>query len=444
MNNINVNTVDIMKNSCFIPYLKTVYKTNTILDFTENITNFETHLDSMRVMNKKFIQLFNNKNDTESLLDILGQFSVDCESYLKMNHTDNKNREIITISNFVAFFKQLKKSISNSEKQLINDKLLDKNQKSVEELYKSELYTESFKEYDDMDIQSFNSMMQNRNETESSNPTHSAMSRISKEIISIKKSLPINFGSSIFYRICTKNLKLHEFIITGPEGTPYDSGCFHFKIYCPNNYPNTSPVVRTCTTGNGSIKFNPNLYKDGTICLSLLGTIQGHQTERWMPTESSMLQIMISIQSLVMNSTPYFNELGYEYNRDSSHKESITYNKKIRYECMKWAMIDMIRNPIKGFEKAILKHFTIKAEYIKMVCKQWVSESDNVNFNKQMYNTLCAELDKLTSKNKSTGANTKPSKKVQAKKVTTKKVTAKKVTAKKVTAKKVPVKKITK
>lgn len=28
-------------------------------------------------------------------------------------------------------------------------------------------------------------------------------------------------------------------------------------------------------TGKGKIRFNPNLYKDGKICLSLLGTWRG-------------------------------------------------------------------------------------------------------------------------------------------------------------------------
>ncbi len=32
---------------------------------------------------------------------------------------------------------------------------------------------------------------------------------------------------------------------------------------------------------------------------------------------------------------------------------------------MKWAMLDMIRNPVPGFEKVINTHFRIKSEYNK-------------------------------------------------------------------------------
>ena len=52
-------------------------------------------------------------------------------------------------------------------------------------------------------------------------------------------------------------------LITGPIGTPYSLGCFAFDIYYPSNYPNVPPLVKLITTGNGTVRFNPNLYADG-------------------------------------------------------------------------------------------------------------------------------------------------------------------------------------
>ena len=124
-------------------------------------------------------------------------------------------------------------------------------------------------------------------------------------------------------------------LITGPEDTPYEGGCFIFDIVCGTDYPNTAPKVLLFTTGGGTVRFNPNLYfvlqvqdtwhyfanmlcvycahmyniyckypvRDryncGKVCLSLLGTWSGGQGEQWDPNVSSLLQVLISIQALI-------------------------------------------------------------------------------------------------------------------------------------------------
>ncbi len=64
-------------------------------------------------------------------------------------------------------------------------------------------------------------------------------------------------------------------MIAGPEGTPYANGLFEFDCFMPLEYPRVSPQIHLCTTGGGTVGFNPNLYNDGTVCLSLLGTWAG-------------------------------------------------------------------------------------------------------------------------------------------------------------------------
>jgi len=59
------------------------------------------------------------------------------------------------------------------------------------------------------------------------------------------------------------------------------------------------------------VRFNPNLYNCGKVCLSLLGTWSGSAGESWNPKTSSLLQILVSIQSLILVSEPYYNEPGY-------------------------------------------------------------------------------------------------------------------------------------
>jgi ubiquitin-conjugating enzyme E2 O len=47
------------------------------------------------------------------------------------------------------------------------------------------------------------------------------------------------------------------------------------------------------------------------VCLSLLGTWRGETTENW-TSKSTLLQVLVSVQSLILVNDPYFNEPGYE------------------------------------------------------------------------------------------------------------------------------------
>lgn len=60
-------------------------------------------------------------------------------------------------------------------------------------------------------------------------------------------------------------------LITGAFDTPYEGGYFYFILRCPPDYPLRPPRVKLMTTGGGEVRFNPNLYKSGKVCLSILG-----------------------------------------------------------------------------------------------------------------------------------------------------------------------------
>lgn len=64
--------------------------------------------------------------------------------------------------------------------------------------------------------------------------------------------------------------KVHCLII-GPFDTPYEGGFFHFLVRFGPQYPLHPPRVRLLTTGADTVRFNPNLYKNGKVCLSILG-----------------------------------------------------------------------------------------------------------------------------------------------------------------------------
>jgi ubiquitin-conjugating enzyme E2 O len=79
---------------------------------------------------------------------------------------------------------------------------------------------------------------------------------------------------------------------------------------------------------SGGWRINPNLYEEGEVCLSLLNTWTGSRNEVWDPKSSSILQVLVSLQGLVLNSKPYFNEPGYDKQTGTAEgeKNSLSYN----------------------------------------------------------------------------------------------------------------------
>ena len=72
------------------------------------------------------------------------------------------------------------------------------------------------------------------------------------------------------FDLCTVFFQVHALVI-GPRGTPYAGGFFYFLISFTPEYPIKPPHVVLMTTGNGRVRFNPNLYGNGKVCLSILG-----------------------------------------------------------------------------------------------------------------------------------------------------------------------------
>ena len=95
--------------------------------------------------------------------------------------------------------------------------------------------------------------------------------RLITELTMLKAGLP----PGIFVRHAESRPDVQKVMIVGPVGTPYENGLFEFDIYCDETFPSDPPLVRFKTTGGGRVSMNPNLYPNGKVCLSLLGTFIG-------------------------------------------------------------------------------------------------------------------------------------------------------------------------
>jgi baculoviral IAP repeat-containing protein 6 len=151
------------------------------------------------------------------------------------------------------------------------------------------------------------------------------------------------------------------------------------------------------TTGNHTVRFNPNLYNDGKVCLSVLNTWHGRPEEKWNSQTSSFLQVLVSIQSLILVSEPYFNEPGYERSRGtpSGTASSREYDANIRQASTKWAMLEMLRNPPACFKQVVEWHFWLKKKEILSQVEDWLTDLEAYSSDKRVGRSIahsCASL----------------------------------------------------
>jgi hypothetical protein len=98
--------------------------------------------------------------------------------------------------------------------------------------------------------------------------------RLTKEVSKFAEFLPCEHTNSIFVRCDEAHLDSMNVLIAGSKGTPYANGLYHFEVICDDSFPSSPPKMQLLT-GKMKVRFNPNLYESGYICLSLLGTWAG-------------------------------------------------------------------------------------------------------------------------------------------------------------------------
>ena len=82
------------------------------------------------------------------------------------------------------------------------------------------------------------------------------------------------------------------------------------------------------------------------VCFSLLGTWQG---QPWNPDHSTLLQLLVSIQAMIFNDQPYYNEPGYELRKDPVAAQQ--YNRNIEALTVRHAMIPWLADRLVASDK---------------------------------------------------------------------------------------------
>jgi ubiquitin-conjugating enzyme E2 O len=192
------------------------------------------------------------------------------------------------------------------------------------------------------------------------------LKKVQQEWNILERSLP----ESIYVRAYEERMDLLRAVIIGAPGTPYHDGLFFFDIFLPTDYPYEPPQVHYIS---GGLRLNPNLYESGKVCLSLLNTWAGTGTEVWNPGSSTILQVLLSLQALVLNEKPYFNEAGYDkqMGRAEGEKNSVSYNENAFLVTRK-SMLYVLRKPPKHFEALVEEHFAGRSPSIMLACKAYL------------------------------------------------------------------------
>lgn len=181
----------------------------------------------------------------------------------------------------------------------------------------------------------------------SSNPVASTsfLKRIRHEHKVLSTSLP---PRQIYVRTYDSRLDLLRCLIIGPADTPYEHAPFLVDLYLPPTFPIDPPVAHFHSWTSGLGRINPNLYEEGKICLSLLGTWPGKDSKEGWSTHATILQVLVSLQGLVMVQKPFYNEAGFENEETGGGyvNESATYSERAYVMARGFVGFAMTRPPV--------------------------------------------------------------------------------------------------
>ncbi len=176
-----------------------------------------------------------------------------------------------------------------------------------------------------------------------------ASKRIIKELNDLNKDKANLAENGVYTYFNDDNIKDIYALFIGSKDTPYEHGFYFIKFTYPDDYPMSPPKAFYATqgviSGVGQIRFNPNLYTCGKVCLSMLNTWQG---PGWVPT-NTIVNVFMAIQALVLHEVPLHNEPGYA---NSPINDPIVqgYNRLIEYANFNIGIYEMLNKPPKGFE----------------------------------------------------------------------------------------------
>jgi ubiquitin-conjugating enzyme E2 Z len=139
--------------------------------------------------------------------------------------------------------------------------------------------------------------------------------------------------NGIYYIHDETDMTIGYAMIVGPADTPYFGGFYFFKFNFPMDYPFSPPIV-TYHTNDGKVRFNPNLYKSGKVCVSILNTWSG---DKWSSCQT-INSVLLTLCSL-FTKYPLENEPG----QNKNSRDYVSYHKSIEYKNIDFAVCHYLK-----------------------------------------------------------------------------------------------------
>jgi len=178
----------------------------------------------------------------------------------------------------------------------------------------------------------------------------------------------------IHYWFDEKSVIDGQILIWGPSNTIYEDMPMVYSVKFTTGYPFDPPKVSFMTTDSHT-RFHPNMYIDGKVCLSILGTWDG---PRWVASQR-FSSIPLTLQSLMTNN-PIEHEPGYEKRNDD---KAISYNEYVTYRCLVF-LVNIIERYSNNKLPFILDNF--KDEFLERlpnILKSLETRLENAQIDKQ-------------------------------------------------------------
>jgi len=213
-----------------------------------------------------------------------------------------------------------------------------------------------------------------------------AFRRLLKEFEQVSNSSMKEMG--IYWWYDQSNITKGKALILGPPETPYEASFFVYEFEFPNDYPFNPPKVKVLTS-DGKTRFHPNLYVDGKVCLSILGTYSGPS---WQST-MSLSMVLISLKAL-LDANPLAHEPGFS-SYTLAHPTAVQYAKFVKYKLIEYMIRELEkRNTCQEFEEEVNQ---LQSQLIKQL-KKIVNE--NLAFAETLYTNVVYGMRGSTQWNK--------------------------------------------
>ncbi len=203
-------------------------------------------------------------------------------------------------------------------------------------------------------------------------PTALALKRATRDVMMATQSAALK-EQGIYYVPDEGNLMHGIAMMVGRKDTPYVGGYYFFDVTFPEDYPFAPLKIKTLTQ-DGATRFNPNLYVDGKVCLSILNT--WHEGPQWCGIQT-LESVLMVIMSDVLCEIPLQGEPAYR-TCGMSEKSQI-YNRIVFHSNVKTAVIGVMNGTVTNYKDLFAEQIAAAFEKNKDAIKNTLTKHEEYN-----------------------------------------------------------------